>query len=68
MVHIRQPFFSIAAASIFGALGLIYGVGAMVGYPFILLDAELDPTVGYALSGLLLLMAYFSLVHLRYRD
>lgn len=68
MVHIRQPFFSIATATIFGGLGLIYGIGANDGYPVVLGGAELDSVYGYALSGLLFLMAYFALVHLKLRD
>lgn len=67
MLYIRQPFFSIATASIFAALGLVYGIGAQLNFPVVFLNTNIDPTVGYALSGLLFVMAYFSLVHLKQR-
>lgn len=68
MLHIRQPFFSIATATIFAALGLIYSLGVQMNLPPVLIGVELDPVMGYVMSGLFFLMAYFSLVHLKYKS
>ena len=63
-VHIRQPFFSIVTAIIFGLLGLFYGIGAVQGAGVMLGSFELDVAVSWALTGVMFLMAYFALVHL----
>ena len=68
MVHIRQPFFSIATAVIFAALGFAFAMSAYADMPAMLGGAELSASVATALSGLMLLMAYFSLVHLKHES
>jgi len=64
MIHIHQPFFSISASAIFGALGLGYAIDAVHNVPTTIAGVALGTPEAWALSGLLLLMAYFSLVHL----
>ena len=63
-IHIRQPFFSIVTAIIFGILGLFYGIGAVNGTGVVLGSTELNVSVSWALTGVMFLMAYFALVHL----
>jgi len=65
MVHIRQPFFSIAAASVFGILGLLFGIDAARNSVVIIGGVELAQNAVWALTGVLFLMAYFALVHLK---
>jgi len=65
MVHIRQPFFSIVAAVIFGLLGTLYGLSAGQGSGAVLGSIELNVPVTWALSGVMFLMAYFALVHIK---
>jgi hypothetical protein len=67
MIHIRQPFFSIATAVIYGILGVIIGQGAGQSTTVMLGSLELNQATGWALTGVLFLMAYFSLVHLKDR-
>jgi hypothetical protein len=65
MVHIRQPFFSIAAAAIFGALGLMGGMSIMTNSPVVFGGNELNDQTLWSFIGVMFLMAYFSLVHLK---
>lgn len=65
MVHIRQPMFSIMTAVIFALIGLVLGLGAGNGSEVMLADITLNSSTAWALSGLMFLMAYFSLVHLK---
>jgi hypothetical protein len=65
MVHIRQPFFSIATATIFAILGLVLGLGAGEGTEVMLGTYTLSAGAAWALTGLMFLMAYFALVHLK---
>lgn len=65
MVHIRQPFFSIASASVFGILGLLFGIDAARNSAVMIGGAELTQGATWALTGVLFLMAYFALVHLK---
>ncbi len=65
MVHIRQPFFSIAAATLFGALGLMGGMSIMTHSSVVFGGTELnDPTL-WMFVGVMFLMSYFSIVHLK---
>jgi len=65
MVHIRQSFFSIATAVIFSILGLLYGLGAAKGMGATIGSAELSTSVTWALAGLMFVMSYFALVHIK---
>lgn len=65
MVHIRQPFFSILTAVVFGVLGLLYSFDAMNGTVVFIGGAELPAGATWALVGLLFLMAYFAIVHMK---
>jgi len=65
MVHIRQPFFSIVSATIFMLLGLLYGVSNVNGDPISIGVVKFVPPVSWAVTGIMFLMAYFSLVHMK---
>ncbi len=69
MVHLRQPFFSIAAAAIFGLLGLLYGANAVADIPITIamfgFEAVITPVMNYVAAGLMFVMAYFALAHLK---
>lgn len=69
MVHLRQPFFSIASAAIFGVLGLMYGANAASGVPIVIgmfgFEAVVPPVMNTVVAGLMFVMAYFALVHLK---
>ncbi|MBP9760541.1 MAG: hypothetical protein KBD24_04255 [Candidatus Pacebacteria bacterium] len=65
MVHMNQPFFSIVSAAIFSILGLFFGsmgvLGDMVTFGYL----EVTSQAVWGITGLMFIMAYFSLVHLR---
>jgi len=63
MIHIRQPFFSIAASAVFGLLALL--LDAATNSVVVIGGTELTSSAAWALTGVLFLMAYFSLVHLK---
>lgn len=63
-IHIRQPFFSITTAIIFGIFGLMYGLAAAKGMGVMLGTLSLSVPVSWAISGIMFLMAYFALIHL----
>lgn len=65
MVHMRQPFFSIAASIIFSLLGLVYAIDAIHGNTVTMAGAVISPSLLWAITGTMLLMGYFSLVHLK---
>jgi len=65
MIHIRQPFFSIAASAVFGLLALLFGIDAATNSVVVIGGTELTSSAAWALTGVLFLMAYFSLVHLK---
>ncbi len=67
MLHIRQPFYSITTSGIFTLLGLLFGLEATKGTMVPLGVVELSPSMTWGLTGILFLMAYFALVHLRYK-
>ncbi len=64
MVHMRQPFFSIATSIIFSLLGLVYGIDAIHNNTIIIAGAEVSSSALWAIAGIMFLMAYFALVHL----
>lgn len=67
MVHIRQPFFSIMTAMIFSLLGLLHGLDAINGTGVVMIsnNVEINTSAAWALTGVMFLMAYFALVHLK---
>ena len=65
MVHMRQPFFSIAASIIFSLLGLVYAIDAVHGDTVTMAGANASPSLLWAIAGMMFLMSYFSLVHLK---
>ncbi len=65
MIRIRQPFYSIASSIVFTAHAILYGVNAINGVYFSIGNAMFSPSVTWAMSGLMFLMGYFSLVHIR---
>lgn len=67
MLHIRQPFYSITTSGIFTILGLLFGLEAAKGTTVPLGVVDLNSAMTWGLTGLLFLMAYFALVHLRYK-
>jgi phosphate/sulfate permease len=79
LVHIRQPYFSIINAAIFGLLGLAFSLSAhfeiqvvLNGLPavspqMVLSGAVISPAMGFVIAGVFFVMAYFSLVHLKYK-
>ncbi len=60
--------FSIASAAIFGVLGVLYGASAIDGVGVVLAGVTLNVATSWALTGLMFIMAYFSLVHLRHES
>jgi len=65
MIHIRQPFFSIATAAIFALLGLGAGCLAVNTDALIIMGETAPDQALWAFSGLAFVMAYFALVHLK---
>ncbi len=65
MLHMRQPFYSIVSAIIFGGLGLVYGLQSINGFDVRFGGVTLSTQIGWAISGVLFLMAYFSIAHLQ---
>lgn len=65
MVHIRQPFFSIITATVFSLMGLMYGISAGKGAGIAFGTIELNMSASWALTGVMFLMAYFALVHIK---
>lgn len=65
MVEMRQPFYSIVSAVIFGGLGLAYGIQSIGGFEVVFGGIQLSSQLGWAISGVLFLMAYFSIAHLQ---
>lgn len=61
----RQPFFSIANSIIYIALGLVFGVAGTAGDTIQFGTFTFSSSALWALTGIMFLMAYFSLVHLR---
>lgn len=68
MVHIRQPFLSILSSIVFSGIALAIAFDAKEGTEEVMLgDLPLNPSAGWALVGILFLMAYFSLIYLKER-
>lgn len=65
MLHIRQPFLSIAMAIIFSVLGLMYGLATAKEVNVVLGTIELNASASWALTGIMFLMAYFAMVHIK---
>lgn len=65
MVHMNEPFHSIAAAAMFGIFGLLFGAAAISEVPVIIADLSLNMTAAWMISGVSFVMSYFSLVHLK---
>lgn len=65
MIHMRQPFFSIANSVIYIALGMVFGIAGTAGHTVQFGTLVFDASALWALTGIMFLMAYFSLVHIR---
>lgn len=65
MLHMRQPYFSMLSALIYGLLGVLFGLSAAFGAPITLQGVELAGAIEWSITGVMFIMAYFSLVHLR---
>ena len=63
----RQPFFSIVSAVVYLLGALLFAGAAEMQVPLTLGGAALSDSVTWAIGGLFFLMAYFSLVHLKYK-
>lgn len=63
MVRMRQPFFSIAAAAIFSITGLL--IASEVAKGDSVRIGDLHENILWGMVGVMFLMAYFSLVHLK---
>lgn len=68
LVHIRQPFHSIATATVFLILAIFFGGAALSNAPVHFADLELGLRTMWTMTGLMFVMSYFSLVHLRHKD
>jgi hypothetical protein len=66
MIQIRQPFFSIVTSAIFALLGVLYGLNAGKGVSTMIGGVEMNTSGTWAFTGLMFLMAYFALVHMKY--
>ncbi len=67
MIHMRQPFFSLATASIFLVLAILSGGSAISGQPIEFADVVFTQVPAYMMTGLMFIMAYFALVHLKHK-
>ena len=68
LIHMRQPFFSIANATIFLVLGIFFGGASIAAQPVAFADLEMGVQISWVITGVCFVMAYFSLVHLKYKD
>ncbi len=67
MIHMRQPFFSIASATTYLLCAVGLGWLAVTPDSVSLYGIPASSAVLYTLCGLMFLMAYFSLVHLKFK-
>lgn len=67
MVEMRQPFFSILSAFIFADLGLLFVIAAINEWVIQFGALVITVPTAMALSGLMFVMAYFSLSHMMHR-
>lgn len=67
MVEMKQPFFSIAAAILFALWGLAHGVRSAMELPVSINGWDMPLWFSYAITGLMFVMAYFALTHLRHK-
>lgn len=67
MIQMKQPFYSIAAAVIFVAWGIVHGVRSVQQWEVMIGGWAMPIEVSYAITGLMFVMAYFSLIHLRHK-
>ena len=65
MIEMRQPFFSIANSAIFMVLGVFFGSLGTTGEAVSLGYLSMPSQALWAATGLMFIMAYFSLVHLK---
>lgn len=65
LIHMRQPFFSITTGGIFALLGLLFGLASGTN-SLVFGGVAIGSSASWALTGLMFVMAYFSLVHLKY--
>jgi hypothetical protein len=66
MVNIRQSFFSITTAIVFALLAVLYGLNATKGVSTMIGGVEINPSTTWALTGIMFLMSYFALVHIKH--
>lgn len=67
MIHMRQPFYSIASAATYLLCAIGLGLLAATPDAVLLFGTTAPSSALWALCGLMFLMAYFSLVHLKFK-
>jgi hypothetical protein len=67
MIHMRQPFFSIVSALVYLISAMLFAFMAVNSVSVSVGGADLSTSVMQAISGLFFVMAYFSLVHIKYK-
>lgn len=67
MITMRQSFYSITASIIFSGFGIFFACAASYNWQ-VLIDAWKMPSeFSWGVAGLMFLMAYFSLAHLKHK-
>jgi hypothetical protein len=67
MIEMKQPFYSIAAAIIFATWGLIHGIRSVQQWNLQVGSWDMPIWFSFAIAGLMFVMAYFSLAHMRHK-
>jgi len=67
MMTMRQPFYSTCAAVVFAALGIFMGLRSAYGWQLMIDGWSMPTGVSWGLCGLMFVMAYFSLTHMKTR-
>lgn len=63
----KHSFYSIASSIIFLGLGVLHGVRSVQAWPLVINTYSVPLSLSYAITGLMFVMAYFSMTHLRHK-
>ena len=66
MTHLNHSSFSIAAAATFGMFGLLFGIAGFTGSTVNFGDMEFSNSIAWVITGLMFVLAYSALVHLKH--
>ncbi len=65
MMTMRPSFYSLTAAIVFLALGVFMGMRSSYGWQLMIDTWSMPVALSWAFCGLMFVMAYFSLAHMR---